>query len=374
MPMKAVKVTGTREQRMFALMTKADIYIINRENVKWLYETGHCRFDMIVVDELSGFKSRQSQRFRALLKMRPYAHRVVGLTATPSGNGLMDLWAEYRVIDLGERLGRFIGQYRNKYFKPGRRNGDIVYEYIPLPFAEKEIYDKISDITVSMKACDYLDMPDLIKSTVKVRMSQGEKGMYDEFRREMIARLGDEAITAANAASLSNKLCQMANGAVYSDDGKAVRIHNRKLDALEDIIESMNGKPLLVAYRFRHDLTAICERLDKLKIKYDLIKTPESIKSWNSGELTVGLIHPASAGHGLNLQSGGSTLVWYGLTWSLELYEQTNARLYRQGQKSRTVVIEHIVTENTIDEYILKALESKKTTQNNLIKAVSAVI
>ena len=284
----------------------------------------------------------------------------------------MDLFAEFRLLEMGERLGRFIGQYRNEYFKPDKQNGYIVYSYKPLPDAEERIYEKISDITVSMKAVDHLKMPKLISNEYSVKMSESEKEKYKELKEELILEVQDTEITAANAAALSNKLCQMSNGAIYDDDGEIIPIHNRKLDALEDIIESANGKPVLVAYWFKHDRTRIAERLHKLGIVYQEIKSAESIKKWNSGKLQAALIHPASAGHGLNLQSGGNFLVWFGLTWSLELYQQTNARLWRQGQQSETVVIQHIVTKGTVDEKILKALKEKDETQTALMTAVKA--
>lgn len=363
---------GSAEERVTALQADADIYIINRENVDWLVSNRIFDFDMIVIDELSSFKNHQSKRFKALMKVRPKVKRIVGLTGTPASNGLMDLFAEFRLLDMGERLGRFIGQYRNEYFKPDKQNGYIVYSYKPLPDAKERIYEKISDITVSMKAVDHLKMPKLISNEYSVKMSESEKEKYKELKEELILEVQDTEITAANAAALSNKLCQMSNGAIYDDDGEIIPIHNRKLDALEDIIESANGKPVLVAYWFKHDRTRIAERLHKLGIVYQEIKSAESIKKWNSGKLQAALIHPASAGHGLNLQSGGNFLVWFGLTWSLELYQQTNARLWRQGQQSETVVIQHIVTKGTVDEKILKALKEKDETQTALMTAVKA--
>lgn len=367
---------GTEAERLAALKAEADIYIINRENVQWLVEQSGVPFnyDMVVIDELSSFKNHQAKRFKALMKVRPKAKRVVGLTGTPSSNGLMDLWAEFRLLDMGERLGRFIGQYRTAYFRPDKMNGHIVYSYKPLPNAEKQIYEKISDITISMKATDHLPMPELISSNYHVYLSEEERKRYESLKRDLILELPEGEITAANAAALSGKLCQMANGAIYSDDESVLRIHDRKLDALEDIIESANGKPLLVAYWYKHDLERIMERLDKLKVNYAKLDTDASIKKWNAKELDVALIHPASAGHGLNLQSGGETLVWFGLTWSLELYQQTVARLWRQGQTADTVVIQHIVTEGTDDLKILKALEQKDFTQASLIDAVKADI
>lgn len=361
-------VVGTEKERISALNEKADIYIINRENVDWLVNKSGYKFDfdMIVIDELSSFKNHQSKRFKSLMKIRPKVKRIVGLTGTPSSNGLMDLFAEFKVLDLGERLGYFIGQYRNTYFKPDKTNGAIVYSYKPLPNAEDSIYEKISDITVSMKASEYLKMPELVISNYKVEMSEDEKKQYDEMKKNLICEIKDGEITVSNAGSLSNKLSQFANGAVYDDEQNIVEIHSRKLDALEDIIESMNGKPLLVAYWYKHDLQRIKKRFDVREIK-----TGKDIADWNNGKIPVALIHPASAGHGLNLQPGGSTIVWFGLTWSLELYQQTNGRLYRQGQKN-TVVIHHIVTKGSIDEQILKALERKNKTQEDLIEAVKA--
>ena len=365
---------GTAAERLAALRKQADIYLINRENVQWLIsESGiPFDFDMVVIDELSSFKNHQTKRFKALMKVRPKVKRIVGLTGTPSSNGLMDLWAEFRLLDMGERLGRFIGQYRTSYFRPDKQNGQVVFSYKPLPGAEKQIYGKISDITISMKSTDHLQMPELINSRYTVYLSEKEDSHYADLKKDLVLQLPDGDITAANAASLSGKLSQMANGAVYTDAGETVAIHERKLDALEDIIEAANGKPVLVAYWFRHDLERITERLHKLKIPCSRLDTDGSIRKWNAGEIPVALIHPASAGHGLNLQGGGNTLVWFGLTWSLELYQQTVARLWRQGQESETVVVQHIIAEGTIDERIMKALSEKDTTQAALIEAVKA--
>ena len=364
-------VVGPAQERLKALCTPADIYIINRENIQWLVEESGLTFDfdIAVIDELSSFKNHQSKRFKAFMKVRPKLKRIVGLTGTPASNGLMDLFAEFKLLDMGERLGRLIEQYRNAYFQPDKRNGMVVYSYKPLPDAEQRIYDKISDITISMKATDHLKMPELISAEYMVQLSENEKEKYDRLKKDLIFSTEDNEVTAANAASLSNKLSQMANGAVYSDDGETVHIHDRKLDALEDIIESMNGRPLLVAYWFKHDLERIKKRFEIREIK-----SSEDISDWNSGKIPVALIHPASAGHGLNLQSGGSTLVWFGLTWSLELYQQTNARLWRQGQTADTVVIQHIIAKSTIDEQIMKALKTKDTTQAALITAVKAEV
>ena len=367
-------VAGTEQERKRALWANADIYIINRENVQWLIDESGIQFDFdtLVVDELSSFKNFKAKRFKSLMKVRPMVKRVIGLTGTPTSNGLMDLWSEFKLLDQGKRLGRFITNYRDQYFRPDKRNGQVVFSYKPLPFAEDAIYDKISDITISMKANDYLNMPELISNHVEVEMSEKEMKVYQELKQELVITLGDEDVTASNAASLSNKLTQMANGAIYLDNHESAIIHDRKLDALEDLIEAQCDKPVLVAYWFKHDLDRIKNRLEELKVNFKEIKTEASIEDWNKGNIEVGLIHPASAGHGLNLQEGGSTLIWFGLTWSLELYEQTNARLYRQGQKDRCVVIEHIVTKGTIDEQIIKALEEKDKSQSRLIDAVKA--
>lgn len=361
-------IIGNENERLSALNEQTDIYIINRENVDWLVNKSGYKFDfdMVVIDELSSFKNHQSKRFKSLMKVRPLVKRIVGLTGTPSSNGLMDLFAEFKILDMGKRLGYFIGQYRNTYFKPDKMNGPIVYSYKPLPNAENAIYKKISDITVSMKANEYLKMPELLTSNYVVELSNSEKKQYDKMKKSLVLEITDGEITASNAASLSNKLCQLSNGAIYDDEQNIVEIHDRKLETLEDIIESMNGKPLLIAYWYRHDLERIKSRFSVREIK-----TSEDISDWNDGKIPVALIHPASAGHGLNLQNGGSTLVWFGLTWSLELYQQTNARLYRQGQKN-AVVIQHIITKGTIDEQILKALQKKNKTQADLIDAVRA--
>ncbi len=365
---------GTEAERRFQLRRNVDIHIINRENVKWLIEDSGIPFnyDMVVIDELSSFKSHQAKRFKALMKVRPTVKRIVGLTGTPSSNGLMDLWAEYKLLDMGERLGRFIGGYRGRFFTPDKRNQQIVFSYKPLPEAEEHIYRLVSDITISMKSTDYLKMPDCVINEVPVTLSEDEMELYHTMKNDLILNLDDGDVDAVNAAALAGKLSQMANGAVYDENGNAVRIHDRKLDALEDLIEAANGKPVLVAYWFKHDLERIEKRLHSLHIPFSKLDTPDSITRWNRGDLPVALVHPASAGHGLNLQSGGSTLIWFGLTWSLELYQQTNARLWRQGQTAATVVIHHIITKGTIDRDIMAALRRKDKTQSALIAAVKA--
>ena len=359
---------GTEKERIDALKKQSTLYIINRENVDWLVHKSGIpfHFDMVVIDELSSFKSYGAKRFKSLLKVRPSVKRIVGLTGTPSSNGVMDLWAEFRILDLGQRLGRYISHYRNTYFKPDKRNAQIIFSYKPLQGAEEEIYKQISDITISMKSTDYLTMPEYVSNEVFVTLSDKEWRVYSDFKEDMVANLGDEEIDAVNAAVLSGKLLQMANGAVYDSENKAHVIHDKKLDALEDLIEGANGKPVLVAYWYKHDLERIKERFPVRQIQ-----SSKDIENWNDGKIPIAVIHPASAGHGLNLQSGGSTLIWFGLTWSLELYQQTNARLYRQGQKN-TVIVHHIITKNTIDEDVLLALTKKEKTQDALIDAVKA--
>ncbi|MCF2647226.1 DEAD/DEAH box helicase [Niallia circulans] len=359
---------GTKQERLAALRKPASVYLINRENVDWLVNKSGIPFDydMVVIDELSSFKSYGAKRFKSLLKVRPRAKRIVGLTGTPSSNGLMDLWAEFRILDMGKRLGRYITHYRNSFFTPDKRNQQIVFSYKPLPGAEDAIYRLISDITISMKSVDFLKMPECVINEVPVYLNGKEQSVYDHFREEMVLEFADEEIDAMNAAVLSGKLLQMANGAIYDDDKNSHIIHDRKLDALEDLIEGANGKPVLIAYWYNHDL-------ERIKTRFNVreIKTSKDIKDWNNGDISVGVIHPASAGHGLNLQSGGSTLIWFGLTWSLELYQQTNARLWRQGQ-NETVVIHHIITKGTIDEDVMRALKRKEKTQSDLINAVKA--
>ena len=371
-------IVGTVRERTAALNHNAMVYVINRENVKWLveyYEKNGLRwdFDCVVIDELSSFKNHQAQRFKWLRKIRPFVKRWIGLTGTPTSNGLMDLWAEIGILDGGERLGRFIGRFRDAYFKAGAMNPQtgVVFSYIPRPGAEEQIYERISDITISMKALDYLDMPECVYVNHEVEMSKPERKLYDQLKTDLIIPTEDGDIDARNAAALSNKLLQMSNGAVYDENGDARVIHSRKLEMLDDLIESANGQPVLIAYWFKHDRARILDHL--IEAGYDPRDIRESgdIKDWNAGKIPVALIHPAGAGHGLNIQDGGHILIWFGLTWSLELYQQTNARLWRQGQ-SNTVTIHHIVTRGTMDERVLAALETKNVTQEKVINAVKA--
>ena len=371
-------IVGDAKTRTAAINRPAMVYIINRENTKWLveyYEKNGRRwdFDCVVIDELSSFKNHQSQRFKWLRKIRPYVKRWIGLTGTPTSNGLMDLWAEIGILDGGERLGRFIGRFREAYFRPGAMNPHtgIVYQYTLRPGAEEQIYRKISDITISMKALDYLQMPEYVSVTHEVQMNPVEKDIYDRMKNDLIIPLEDGDIDAVNAASLSNKLLQMSNGAVYDENQSVRLIHQRKLEMLEDLIEAANGQPVLVAYWFRHDKARIQEYLKGIGCETREIKESKDIQDWNAGKIPVALIHPASAGHGLNIQDGGHILIWFGLTWSLELYMQANARLWRQGQKN-TVTIHHIITKGTVDEDVMAALEAKDVTQEKLIAAVKA--
>ena len=361
---------GTEAERLAALRRPAHLYLINRENVDWLITKSGIPFDfdMVVIDELSSFKSHAAKRFKSLLKVRPTVKRMVGLTGTPSSNSLMDLWAEFRILDMGQRLGRYITHYRNNFFVPDKRNQQMIFSYKPRAGAEDAIYRLISDITISMKSADFLKMPECIINEVPVALSEKEWSVYQALKEDMVVDLKDEEIDAVNAAVLSGKLLQMANGAVYNEEKDIIHIHDRKLDALEDLIEGANGKPVLVAYWYNHDLQRIKERFSVREIK-----TSQDIKDWNNSDIPVAVIHPASAGHGLNIQFGGSTIIWFGLTWSLELYQQTNARLWRQGQKS-TVVIHHIIAKDTIDEDVMKALRKKEKIQSALIDSVKARI
>ena len=361
---------GTLKERLKALDSDVDIHIINVENTEWLVNRSGQRFDydMLVIDELSKFKSYSAKRFKSLLRVRGRFNRIVGLSGTPCSNGLLDLWAEYRLLDYGERLGRYITRYRDEYFIPDKRNARVIFSYKLKPFAEEMIYDKISDITISMKATDYLKMPKLIESEVEVELDEKDKAIYQALKKDMIVEISDDEIDAVNSAALVNKLLQMSNGAVYDEAKNVIHIHDKKLDALVDLIEEANGKPVLVAYWFKHDLARIKARFNAKEIL-----TEDDINNWNKGLIPIGLIHPASCSMGLNLQDGGSTLIWFGLTWSLENYLQTNARLYRQGQK-HSVVITHIITKGTIDEDVMNALRNKNVTQEALIDAVRAEV
>ncbi len=359
-------ILGTKEQRLAALRQKADLYIINRENVQWLIESSGMPFDfdMVVIDEMSSFKNHQSKRFKALRNVRPFVKRIVGLTGTPCSNGLMDLWAQFRLLDKGQRLGKRIGQYRDAYFKP-EWNG---YTYSLLPGADKAIYAKISDISISMKTTDYLQMPELISVSVPVYLDEWEMEQYSKMEKDMVLPYMGDDITAANAAVLCGKLVQLASGCIYTDNCEAMLVHNRKLDALEDLIEAQNGRPALVAFWYQHERQRIMDRFEGARE----LKTDQDIADWNAGKIPIALIQPSSAGHGLNLQDGGSTIIWFTMPWSLELYQQTNARLWRQGQRAESVVIQHLTAAGTIDEDVMDALSSKDVVQSRMMEAVKA--
>ncbi len=367
------KVLGNESERIKALNTTADIYIINRENVEWLvgYYGGKWPFDMVVVDELSSFKSAKSKRFKALRKVRPFMARIVGLTGTPAPNGLIDLWPQVYLLDMGERLGKTLTGYRERYFIPDKRNRTVIFNWKPKPDAEKAIYKKLSDICISMKSEDWLKLPGRIDNIVSVRLPAKAMERYIKLDSELLLPFKEGDVVANTAAVLANKLLQMANGAVYDETGRVQEIHNAKLEALENIVEAANGNPVLIFYTYKHDLMRIQNCLKAYKPRE--LKTTQDIRDWNEGNVQVMLAHPASAGHGLNLQAGGNTIVWFGLTWSLELYQQSNARLHRQGQK-KGVVVHHLVAEGTMDAQVMKALASKEAGQEALLLAVKARI
>lgn len=372
-------IDGTAKQRREAMAAKADIYAVSRDNIVWLVqEHGGIKlpYDMVVIDELSSFKNHASKRFRAMRKVRKFIPRVVGLTGTPAPNGLIDLFAQMYLIDEGQRLGKTVTAYRDRFFRPGKRNGDIVYTYelkAPQGETEQQISDLISDITISMTAEDYLKMPDKIMLYDYVDLAPKVLAMYRDFEKEQILELinSDEPISAASAAALSNKLQQFANGAIYDAERNVKDLHDEKLDKLEELVEAANGEPVLIAYSYKHDLERIMQKLKAYKpVK---LEKPEHIADWNAGKIPVLVIHPASAGHGLNLQKGGHNIVWFGNTWSLELYQQFNARLYRQGQ-GKPVTIHHIVTRGTIDEKIIKSLDGKRETQDGLMESIKELM
>lgn len=359
---------GSKKQRLEALAQGAMVTVINRENIPWLVTTlgATWPYDMVVIDELSSFKNHQAARFKALASVRKHITRIVGLTGTPAANGLEDLWAQFRLLDGGDRLGRYISHYRSRWFVPDKRNARQIFSYKPKPGAEEDIYHAIGDITLSMRTCDYLKLPPVTYTTHPVTLGCRERKVYDQLVADMVISLEGRTVDASNAAALSGKLLQLASGSVYTDGHEAVTVHERKLDALEDLVEAANGEPVLVAYWFQHDPARIQHRIPTARV----LTTSEDFAAWNQGSIPVGLIHPASAGHGLNLQAGGHLLVWFSLTWSLELYQQTNARLHRQGQ-THPVTICHLVAEDTLDEAVMAALAAKDTTQARLITAVS---
>jgi len=365
------KVLGTPSQRRAALAAEADIYIVNRENVVWLCDelsvAGGWFFDAVVIDELSSFKSPKAQRFKALRKYITRSRRVIGLTGTPAPNGLIDLWSQIYLLDGGERLGRTVTGYRERFFLPDKRNQTTIFSYKPKDGADKAIWDRLSDICVSMRAEDWLTLPERIDNVVTVRMTDKQRAAYEKFEREQYIQFIEGEVTAVSAAALTNKLLQYSNGAMYKADGEYIETCEGKLDALEDIIEAANGKPVLCFYSYRHDLERIRKRFPNA-VKLD---NAEDIENWNNGGIELLLAHPAGAGHGLNLQAGGNIIVWFGLTWSLELYQQANARLYRQGQKN-AVIIHHLLTENTVDERVYQSLQDKGEVQDDLLDALKA--
>jgi SNF2 family DNA or RNA helicase len=372
--LKISLVLGTERQRKEALLKKADIFVINRENVCWLvaFGQGYFPYDMVVIDELSSFKSAKSARFKALRMVRPKVNRVVGLTGTPAPNSLVDLWPQLYLLDQGERLGKTITGYRDKYFNASQRNGHNVYKYEIKKTAEQEIYDKIADICISMKAKDYLSLPERIELSVPVTLNGATLAKYYAFEKSLVLALNEaDDLSVANAAALTNKLLQYANGAVYDDERNVHEVHNDKIEALEEIVEAANGKPVLVFYSYRHDVDRIKKHLKAYKPEE--LQGSSHIALWNEGKVPFLLCHPASAGHGLNMQAGGNIIVWFGLPWSLELYMQANARLDRQGQK-QSVIIHHLITTGTMDEDVIQALTNKAIGQEALMLAVKARI
>lgn len=367
--LRAVKVLGSQKERMLALCREADIYITNRENVDWLvnYKGKRWDFDMVVLDELSSFKSPSSARFKAMRRALPYIRRVAGLTGTPAPNGLIDLWSQVYLLDKGERLGRTLGSFRTAFFTPGKHNGNVVYEWLLRPDTEEVIYRRISDLCISMRSMDYLTMPECNLIRMPISLPKTALSALAAMEHDLIVTLDGEAVTAQSAAVLTGKLLQMANGAVYDPEGGIHEIHNAKLDALADLVEQANGSPVLVYYSYKHDLQRILGRFPDARV----MSTPQDVTDWNEGKIQLMLAHPDSAGHGLNLQRGGHIMVWFGLTWSLEKYQQANARLYRQGQ-THPVTIYHLIAEGTMDERVMRILEGKEQRQDDLIEAVKA--
>ena len=373
--LRVMPVLGNIKSRIRALNAPGDIWVLSRDNVAWLvdYYKNDWPFDMVVIDELSSFKSNQAKRFRKLRSIRNHIQRIVGLTGTPTPNGLEDLWAQIYLLDQGERLGRTITSYRDNYFTPGARNGNVVYEYRPRTWAESEINLRIRDICISMKAEDYLELPERIDNVRHVKLPKQAQKQYQELERDMIASIDGEQIDVASAAALGNKLLQLCNGAVYDADGIYHEVHDEKIQALKEILEANQGKGILVFYSYKHDRERIRKGLSKMNLRIGELKNPDSITAWNSGQMDVLLAHPASAAYGLNLQAGGHVIVWFGLNWSLELYQQANARLYRQGQKEN-VIIHHLVTAGGYDENVMDALEQKGVTQDSFLEALKAKI
>lgn len=367
-------VLGSTSKRIRALHTPADVYIINRENVVWLvdYYKNDWPFDMVVADEMSSFKNHRAKRFKALAAIRSHITRLVGLTGTPSPNGLSDLWSQVYLLDQGERLGKYFTHFRERYFEPGRRCREVVYSYDPKEGAEKAIMDAISDICVSMKSEDYLELPEIVYHDVPVALSTKAQRDYNELEKKMVLDLGDNHILdVTSAAALSNKLQQLANGAVYTDSGAWQEIHHDKVEAFMELIEQLNGKHAIVFYNFRHDLDRLIAALQKTNLRVRQLQTSVDELDWNAGKVDVLLAHPASTAYGLNLQDGGNHVIWFGLNWSLELYQQANKRLHRQGQKNR-VIVHQLICEGTRDEDLASALLMKDAAQQYVMDSLKA--
>jgi len=373
--LRVIPVLGSAQKRIRALNTPADIYVINRENIPWLvdYYRNAWPFDIVVVDELSSFKSHQAKRFKALSWVRPHIKRIVGLTGTPAPNGLLDLWAQVYLLDQGQRLGKRITHYRERYFEPDQRDRDHIFTYAPKPGADDVIRNLIGDICISMKAEDYLELPDCITNVVPVKLDNKAQAAYDKLEKEMLLEIDDTTIDAGTAAVLTNKLLQLCNGAVYDENRNIVEIHKCKLEAFLELVEGLNGKPALVFYNFQHDLVRIKKALSGFSLRVREIKGPQDVDDWNNKQIDIGLAHPASTAYGLNMQAGGNHIVWFGLNWSLELYQQANKRLHRQGQTEK-VIIHHLAVEGGVDEDVIAALEDKSSTQDKLMSVLKARI
>lgn len=368
-------VLGSQAKRIRALNTPADIYIINRENVVWLvdYYKNDWPFDMVVCDEFSSFKSHSAKRFKALAAIRGHIDRIIGLTGTPSPNGLDDLWSQVYLLDQGQRLGRYYTHFRERYFEPGKRSREVIYQYDPKDGAEAAILEKISDICISMKAADYLQLPKIIYDDIPVVLDAKAKKAYTELERKMILELPDDVIDVTSAAALSNKLQQLANGAIYNDEHDWHDIHSCKLDAFMELIERLNGQHALVFYNFQHDRERLQELLAKSKLRVRVFSGAQDEADWNAGKVDILLAHPASTAYGLNLQDGGHHVVWFGLNWSLELYQQANKRLHRQGQE-QPVIVHHLICVGTRDEDLADALSRKDKSQEWVLQSLKARI
>ena len=373
--LRIIPALGSEPKRIRALNTPADIYVINRENIPWLvdYYRNAWPFDMVVVDEFSSFKNHQSKRFKSLTWVRPHIKRIVGLTGTPAPNGLLDLWAQVYLLDSGKRLGKKITGFRERYFEPDRRDRDRVFSYAPKAGGEEAIQRLIGDICVSMKAEDYLELPDIMFNTVHVSLDNKAQKDYEKLEKEMLLEIDESTIDAGSAAVLTNKLLQLCNGAVYDEDRNIVEVHKCKIEAFMELVEGLNGKPALVFYNFQHDKERIKQALSKTSLRVRELKTPQDETDWNDRKIDILLAHPASAAYGLNLQRGGNHVIWFGLNWSLELYQQANKRLHRQGQTEK-VIIHHLTVNGGVDEDVVAALANKTSTQEQLMVALKARI